>query len=194
VAENRALWIFGWLAWNMAAVSILLFFASFAAAHANGRPAAAFPLRFAVYLCAAAIAPDLAAEALEMGVLPGLAADAVADARDAVDGDGAARFLALHRAAVMATGYVANGLYSIASLVVAVSTRRAYAGWIVTSGLAVAASGLFLSASALAEWVEGMVAAHFVLVPALLAWQVGVALDARWRSRCRQEMRPGPDA
>jgi hypothetical protein len=176
ISENEALWIAAWLVWNVAALSILYFYASFVAAHAEGSAAASLP-RLALWLSVAAIVPDLTAEAIEMGLLPQLAQRALAD------GSSSALFLAVHRGAVMATGYVANGLYSLSALLLVWSTRRTYPAWIVGSGLLVAAAGMFLSAAILADWVGGMVGAHFVLVPALLLWQAGVAVDAARRSR-----------
>src|SRR2546422_7335852 len=62
---------------------------------------------------AAAIAADLSGQAIEIGVLPGLAAR--------VD-----FFTAFHRTAVMMSGYVANGMYSLSALVLSWSTRRSY--------------------------------------------------------------------
>src|SRR5262249_39453844 len=119
---------------------------------------------------------------VEMGVLPGLAAQALAEPAQAAGSGSAALFLAFHRAAVMATGYVANGLYSLAALLLVWSTRLAYPRWVVGAGLVVAGSGLLLSATALADSVRGMVWAHVVLIPSLLLWQVGVALRATRRS------------
>jgi hypothetical protein len=176
IAENEPLWIGAWLVWNTAALSILYFYASFVAAHDAAGSPATVP-RLALYLSVAAIVPDLTAEAIEMGLLPQLARQALTDAASS------ALFLAVHRGAVMATGYVANGLYSLSALLLVLSTRREYPSWIVGSGLLVAASGLFLSATVLANSVSGMVGAHFVLVPSLLIWQAGVALDAARRAR-----------
>jgi hypothetical protein len=176
IAENESLWIAAWLVWNTAALSILFFYASFVAVHDAAGSPASLP-RLALLLSVAAIVPDLTAESIEMGLLPRLAEQALADTPSS------ALFLAVHRGAVMATGYVANGLYSLSALLLVWSTRRAYPVWIVGSGLTVAASGLFLSAAVLADSVSSMVGAHFVLVPSLLAWQAGVALDAARRAR-----------
>jgi hypothetical protein len=178
IADNEALWIAGWLVWNAAALSILYFYACFVAAHDGGQPES-LVLRLGLLLSVAGIVPDLTAEAIEMGLLPRLAEQAL----DEKSSSNAALFLAVHRGAVMATGYVANGLYSLSALLLVWSTRGSYTKWIVGSGLIVAAAGLFLSAAVLADSVQGMVAAHFVLVPALLLWQAGVALDAARRAR-----------
>ena len=189
IVENELLWIAGWLVWNVAALSILYFYACFVAAHDAGK-AGSLVLRIALLLSVAGIVPDLTAEAIEMGLLPQLARGALAASTSDASPGQAALFLALHRGAVMATGYVANGLYSLAALALVWTTRPAYPRWIVLAGLVVAASGLFLSGAVLADSVTGMVGAHFVLVPALLLWQAGVAIDAARRAR---EAAAGPD-
>jgi hypothetical protein len=181
IVSHQALWTSGWLVWNTAALSILYFYASFVAAHDSAGSVASLP-KLALWLTVAAIVPDLTAEAIEMGLVPHLAEQALAEPLS-YQSPRAALFLAVHRGAVMATGYVANGLYSLSALLLVWSTRRAYPAWIVGSGLTVSASGLFLSAAVLADWVSGMVGAHFVLVPSLLLWQAGIALDAARRAR-----------
>jgi hypothetical protein len=189
IVDNQPLWVASWLVWNVAALSILYFYASFVAAHDARGSAASWP-RLALWLSVAAIVPDLTAEAIEMGLVPQLAEQALAYPMSH-QSPRVVIFLAVHRGAVMATGYVANGLYSLSALLLVWSTRRAYPAWIVASGLLVAAAGLFLSAAVLANWVGGMVGAHFVLVPALLLWQGGVAVDAASRARAGSEKSSG---
>jgi hypothetical protein len=120
VAEQRAAWTLAWLVWNVAALSILYFCVVFSAAHSEGKALA--PFGFAVCLCSAAVACDLAAESILMGVLPGLTTDGSA-------------FLVWQRAAVVLTGYVANGLYTVAILTLLWLTRGAYASTVVAVGL-----------------------------------------------------------
>ena len=152
--NRRALWTFGWLTWTAAALSILYFYNAFAEAH---QPA----MRFAVFLAVAALGPDLAAQAIEMGVLPGLANREL--------------FLSLHRASMMMTGFAANGLYSLTAFLLALSTRRAYPWWVWLAGVAVGMFGFALSAAVLLNSVAGMFWTNVVLVPTLLLWLAGVA-------------------
>ena len=174
LSDHTTLWIGGWLIWNAAALSILYFYVTFAAAHvADG--AAPGALNYAVMLGTAAIAVDLGAEAIEMGVLPGLAGHVLG-------GGDAALFHGLHRAAVMLTGYLANGLYSLAALVVAWTTRRAYPRWVWTAAIGVGISGLALSGMSLAESVAGMTWATAGLMACILVWQAGVARTAGRRA------------
>src|SRR5438094_6607201 len=80
IVNQRALWICGWLTWTAAAIAILYFYMTFSAVHQRGR--------VAVLVAAAGIAADLSGQAIEIGVLPQLAAR--------VD-----LFTAFHRTAVM---------------------------------------------------------------------------------------------
>ena len=150
--QHRALWTFGWLTWTAAALAILYFYAVFADEHR---------VRFAVLLSVAAIAPDLSAQAIEIGVLPGLASREL--------------YLALHRAAVVMSGGVANGLYSATALILAWSTRKAYPPWIWMAGVGVGFFGFMLSAAALLDSVTGMFWTNVLLVPAILVWLAGIA-------------------
>src|SRR5438093_32764 len=169
LVNHRALWNFGWLTWTSAALAILYFYAAFASAHEAGeasRPA----LRVAVLLTGAAIGPDLAAQAIEIGVLP-VMADRIISANTGND-----LFLAFHRTAVMMSGYVANGLYSLSALILAWWTRDAYPVWVCAAGLATACFGLMLSVAALMDSVAGMFWSNVLLVPSLLLWLAGVAV------------------
>lgn len=183
LVEGRAAWTAGWLAWHAAALSMLWFAVCFARAsldavsedRESGLPA------FAVALIAAAIALDLGAQAIELGLAPALAAEVrAAEER----GDKAARaeswtaYQRTHRAAMLLTGYAANGLYTLASLALAWSGRRRYPAWTGAAALLVGGSGMALSAAVLADHVAGMLWSNVVLLPGILLWQAGVAVAA----------------
>jgi hypothetical protein len=163
VARHRLLWTMGWLSWTAAAATILNFYARFAAAHRSA--AASSTLRTALLLSVAAVTADWTAQALEIVALPPLARSM-----------NAAGFLAWHRAAVVLTGVLANGLYTTSALLLVWASRAAYPRWIKAAGIGVVAGGLFLSAAAWVDSPAGMVLANLVLVPCLLAWLAGVAL------------------
>lgn len=152
--NHRALWTLGWLAWTFAALAILYFYLVFAAAHQRSS-------HFAVYLTVAALGPDLAAQAIEIGVLPNAGPEV---------------FLTLHRLAVMLSGYVANGLYSATALMLVWGARQAYPAWVSIIGLAVGVFGIALSVAALFDWTAGMFWTNVFLVPSLLAWLAAVAI------------------
>lgn len=184
LVDHTAMWTTGWLTWNAAALSILYFYAACAWAHKTDGKTSTSPLSFAVILSTAGIAADLAAEAIEMGVLPGIARRALAELADRPDESTSAHvFLALHRIAVVLTGYLANGLYTLSAILLTWSTRHAYPVWVSIAGLAVGVSGLALSGAALANSVRDMVWANVVLVPCILIWQMGVALTAAQRAQ-----------
>jgi hypothetical protein len=162
LAGHRALWAFAWLTWTVAALAILNFYDALARAHQLSR--------FAVLLTAAALGPDLAAQAVEIGVLPSLT-------------DRADLFLILHRVAVLMSGYVANGLYSLSALVLAWRSRAAYPPWVWSAGLAAGAFGFILSAAALVDWTAGMFWSNVFLVPAIIVWLAGVAYSESLTAR-----------
>ena len=169
LVNHSVLWTFAWLTWTAAALAILYFYAAFASAHEAGQVSKPV-LRTAVLLTVAAIGPDLAAQAIEIGVLPAMA-NRILNANT-----GAELFLSFHRAAVMMSGYVANGLYSLSALILAWSTRNAYPVWVYGAGLAVGCFGLILSAAALMDSANGMFWSNVLLVPSILFWLAGVAL------------------
>jgi hypothetical protein len=163
IVTHRAMWFVAWFSWTAAALGILYFYTSFAAAH---QPS----ISFAVLLSIAAIGPDLAAQAIEIGVLPSLA-------YRALQTDSAPElFLQLHRIAVLLSGYLANGLYSLTALMLTLSTRDKYPDIVSLLGMIVGISGLALSAAALADSAAGMFWCNVVLVPAILLWLAGIAV------------------
>jgi hypothetical protein len=166
VARHRLAWTAGWLTWTVAAATILNFYARFAAAH-RSRGVSPAPLKAAVLLTIAAVAADWTAQAVEMFVLPGLAHEASASA-----------FLVWHRAAVLLTGFLANGLYTVSAMLLVWASRRAYPRWIKAVGLGLVGGGAILSTAAWTDSAAGMLFANLLLVPCLLAWLAGVAISA----------------
>jgi hypothetical protein len=65
IVNHQRWWTFGWLTWTVAAISVLYFYETFASTHGIER--------FAVLLTAAAVVADISAQAIEIGVLPGVA-------------------------------------------------------------------------------------------------------------------------
>ena len=171
LVNHRVLWGFGWFTWTAAALAILYFYIAFASAHQAADPSNIW-LRFAVILTAAAIGPDLAAQTIEIGVLPGIAYRVLSS------NAGVELFLELHRIAVLMSGYVANGLYSMTALILAWSTRQSYPSWVRLAGVAVGFFGFMLSGAALIGSITGMFLTNIVLVPAILLWLAGVAITA----------------
>lgn len=160
LSEHRTLWRAAWGTWNLAALCVLGFFSAFSRAHRLGGAA--------VRVGVAAVAADLTAEAIEMWVLPGLPP---------------AAYTGHHRFAVLLTGGFANGLYTLASVMLLAETRRQYPFWVVAAGAGVGLGGIWLSAAALMGSVDGMFWSNVLLVPSLLLWQSGVSREAYLRAR-----------
>lgn len=179
LVEHRALWLAGWAAWNLAALSILYFCRAFALAHQDDPSAEKGWLRAAFPLALLAVAGDLSAEFIEMRVLPGLAREALSAWRGGTPlAAAAAEFLIRHRGAVLLTGSLANGLYTLMAVLMAWACRRAYPRETAAAAALVGISGAGLSLAALTGSAGGMFWANALLVPAILAWQGGVAVTA----------------
>ena len=166
LAQQPGLWRCAWLPWNAAALSILYFFFALDRAHRGSA------FRLALVLTVAGAVCDLTAEAIEMVLVPGLARR-VMDEPDAL-----ANFLSTHRRAVLLTGFLANGLYTTAVWVAALAAWNRYPRWVGLAAGGVGAAGYWLSAAAWAGSASGLFWSNVVLVPCILLWQAGVALDA----------------
>ena len=180
LAEHPGVWRAAWLTWSLAALSVLYFYATFARAHAESGT----PMRAAVLLGTAAVILDLSGEAIEMFLLPDLAAVA-RTAPGALS-----LFLSKHRLAVLLTGFLANGLYTAAAVLLCWFARRAYPTWTLAAGLGIGLSGTWLSAAVLADSMSGMYWSNVVLLPCIVLWQAGVAAAASVRAR---HAAPGTD-
>jgi hypothetical protein len=88
-------------------------------------------------------------------------------------------FLIVHRLAVLLSGYLANGLYSLSVLILAWATRRAYPVWVWLAGVGTGCAGFMLSVAALKDSAAGMFWTNVLLVPLLLLWLAGVARFAK---------------
>lgn len=182
IAGNKAAWICAWVTWNFAALSFVYFASSFSGAHKenirtqNTASINKSLLRFGLCLACAAIACDLSAEAIEMGLIPQLA-EAVVKSGEAA----APAFLQFHRLVVLLTGCAANGLYTSTVVCFALASRRHYAAWISLCALGTAVSGLGISVTCMLESITGMLVTNALCVPLLLLWLAGIAIDARSR-------------
>lgn len=153
---QTAAWVFGWLLWHVAAMSLIALYIALA-------------LRFrdvlsltAVAIATAGLTLDIFCESKYIGVLPELRGEA---------------FERLDRELEVLIGYAANGLYTVAFALLAI------AGWRVLPKLALALSGVVIGsgiALAIASLrhdprLETITSA--ALFTSLIAW---IALIARW--------------
>lgn len=167
IVNHRVAWTFAWLTWTAAALSILYFYDSFATAHALGA--------FAVLLTAGAIAADITSHAIEIAVIPTLAQRILGSQTNWE------LFVLVHRIVVLMSGFVANTLYSLSALLLSWQSRAAYDRRVWIVGLAVAAFGFALSASALTDFTAGLLLSNIFLLPTLLFWLLLVAASTQER-------------
>jgi hypothetical protein len=154
-------WWGAWLLWHAAAIALLAFYVVLA-----GQWWRAAPLRcvLALLCTATGLAADLSAEALYMGLAPTLSPPAL---------------VTLETAAGLLTGYVANGLYTVAGALLTWAGAHALPRLLVLLSLPVWAAGAALSAATLAQSLQGQFWSTAILMPAFVLW---AALIGRWLS------------
>jgi hypothetical protein len=91
--------------------------------------------------------------------------------------------LTMNRTAIMFTGYVANGLYTLAASLLLLATKGQYKWWVQSSGILLVIAGLWSSIACLANSIFGMIASTTLLLPALVLWLLGIAVDSYLRSK-----------
>ena len=155
LGAHRAAWIFGWMAWQVAVVSLIALYAVLA-------------LRFrgvlsvtAMAAATAGMAIDLATQMRYIAVLPSLHHEA---------------FALLDRELEMLTGYAANGLYTLGYAFLAVAGRRSMPKSANLLAIPVTVSGFALSAAALLHDARLELITSAVLFPLFTLWIVVIAL------------------
>ncbi len=155
---HPALWTAGWLTWHLAVISLIAFNVVLA-------------LRFrgvasitAVALTTAGAAIDLPTQARYIGILPSLRGEA---------------FAALDRELEVLTGYAANGLYTLAFVLLVVAGWRELPRLALVLAIPVAASGFALSIAALLHDAQLELLTSAVLFPVFTLWIIVVALWLR---------------
>jgi hypothetical protein len=152
-------WRVGWLTWNLAALSLVALYAALGLiAGMNGN----LLVRLAMVVAAAGLAGDLTAEALIMGLEPSLSPSA---------------FAVAERATLLLTGYLGNGLYSLAGAMLTWCLRRALPRWLVAVAIALWAAGFGLSVMTLIDSTTGEVVTTGMVMVLFVGW---AALVGRW--------------
>ena len=158
IAAHRVAWIGGWLLWQLAAVSLMAFYGVLAL-RLRG------VLSVTAMACATAgLSLDIACESRYMGVLPELRGEA---------------FAALDRDLEVLIGYGANGLYTVALVLLVL------AGWRVLPKTAlvlfgpVAASGFALALASLAHSPRMETITSAILFPLFTLFIMVIALWLR---------------
>ena len=162
VTTEVTAWRVGWLLWHAAAIALLGFYVGLARRWWREAPI----LGGLALLCGAAgLAADLTAEALYMALAPG------ADT---------ARFAEIERVAGLLTGYIGNGLYTVAGILITIAGARELPRALLARASVVWLAGLALSASTLLDLAVGQFWSTAILMPAFVLW---AALVGRWLSR-----------
>ena len=145
IEHHLVLWRGGWAVWMVAGISLVAFYAWWGAWLAS--TGWSFVALIAAML---GLASDLFAESLYIGWLPD-------------------RMENIAPAASLLTGGVANGLYTVAGILLTVRTR-ALRGWLRAWAWTIWAAGLALSVCAFADSVNGMMISTAVLMTLLCPW------------------------
>jgi len=161
VDAHHALWWAGWITWHAAAISLLGLYVGLSLLWRVHAPLLS---RLALLVAAAGLASDLGAEAVYMGVMPGMGKEAF--------GVGEVY------AAVM-TGYLGNGLYAVAGVMLTIAGAREMPRTVSTLAWLVWADAAWLSAAALTHSAFGMFWSTAVLEPLFVGWTVLLAHSIR---------------
>jgi hypothetical protein len=158
ISSHQVVWRLGWLGWNIAAITLLGLFLALAS---RWRKEAPFLCGLAIVVATAGLAADLGAE----GLLAGSTGSTLHD-------------LSLAQSeALLLTGYVGNGLYTAAGILLTAAGRKELpTGLLALAGL-VWAAGLWLSAATLLGSSSGEAASTGILMASFVLW---AALLGRW--------------
>ena len=171
IDEHTPLWQAGWLVWHAAAILLLALFVVLSLRFRERAPVLS---RLALVLAAAGLAADLAAETLLLMLQPDVAFGVLGVGRAA-----ALLFLTYERVAVLLTGYLGNGLYTIAGIMLTWAGRKALPRWLLRLSIPLWGAGLFLSFSSTSPG-SGPGVATAILMPLFVVWAFGVG---RWLAR-----------
>ncbi len=178
LADHTFLWVGAWCTWNAAALSLLYFYWSFIKAHEeNSNKATKTIFTIAILLTIVGVIFDLSAESIEMFILPSIAKGALV--ANGLSQSVSEIFFTVHRNAALLTGFMANSLYTLGAILLSWSTRNRYPFWVWGAGLCVGISGMALSLTVLENSVGGMFWSNVALVPAIVVWQLGVAIKSK---------------
>lgn len=164
ITSHTIVWRIGWAWWMISAVSLIAFYGWWGARIPSRRLSLT-----AMLLACAGLACDLRGESLYVAWLPELAHRALAgiaspDAPSAVN-----RFVEVEGIALRLTALWANGLYTIAGIVLTLGTKS-LTGWLRAITWILWTAGIVMSVSALAGSTAGIIASSGVLFPLLVPW------------------------
>jgi hypothetical protein len=159
IESHAGLWRAGWIIWSAAAITLVAFFVALAARFWAGAP---LLCGLALVCAAAGLAADLSAEALYVSAAAGVSARVYAE---------------IEPIASLLTGYVGNGLYTLAGILLL------WAGWrkmprpLALLALPLWLAGIALTISSLIASTAGQIWSTAALMPLFILW---TALMGRW--------------
>ncbi|MDP9299740.1 MAG: hypothetical protein M3P43_02415 [Actinomycetota bacterium] len=158
ISSHRVLWQLGWLAWNAAAITLLGLFLALAARWWKRAPVSC---GLAIVVATAGLGADISAEALLAGFT----------------GSTLSHLSLVQSEGLLLTGYVANGLYTVAGILLTAAGRKDLpVGLLALAGL-VWATGVWLSAATLLGSTTGETVSTGILIASFVVW---AALLGRW--------------
>jgi hypothetical protein len=158
IATHRAAWLGGWVMWQLAAVSLMGFYVVLARRLRGPLPMTALAP------AAAGLALDIACETRYMAVLPELRGEA---------------FEALDRELEVLIGYGANGLYTVALVMLVIAGWRVLPKAALALAGPVAASGFALAIASLQHDARMETITSAILFPLFTLFIVVIALWLR---------------
>jgi hypothetical protein len=158
MAAHRAAWLGGWMVWQLAAISLLAFYVVLA--RRLNTPLAMFALPPAI----AGLALDIASESRYMAILPELRGDA---------------FVTLDRELEVLIGYGANGLYTVALVLLVVAGWRVLPISARVLSVPVAISGFALAYASLVHDARLETITSAILFPLFTLMLMAIALWLR---------------
>ncbi|HEV7768373.1 MAG TPA: hypothetical protein VGQ76_25460 [Thermoanaerobaculia bacterium] len=158
IASHRVSWIGGWLLWQIAAISLIAFYAVLQ------KRIGGIASVVAMCVATAGLAIDFICETQYIGVLPELRG---------------AEFAALDRQLEVLIGYAANGLYTVALVIFVIAGRRILPRLALILAGPVAASGFALCAASLAHDARLETITSAILFPLFTLWILVVGLWLR---------------
>ena len=166
LAERPLAWSMGWAAWMLCALALVAFLAVLA----HVVPESAAVLGPAVMLASAGAAVDLACDTLYIAVLPGLAA-----------GGPTPLFFVVERALGAGGVVVANGLYTVATLLATLGLRArpAVPFPVLWLGYATFAGGMLMVTAGFTGDPQHLQLATGATILPYMAWTLGVARALR---------------
>ena len=158
ISSHQVVWRLGWFGWSVAAITLLGLFLAFAS---RWRKEAPFLCGLAIVVATAGLAADLGAE----GLLAGFTGSTLHD------------LSLVQSEALLLTGYVGNGLYTVAGILLTAAGRKELTAGLLALGSLVWVAGLWLSAATLLGSTTGEAVSSGILMASFVLW---AALLGRW--------------